>query len=214
MKSPFDSLRLLVCSALLLAFTAAAFAKKESDGWVSMFDGKTMDGWKVNENPDTWKVEDGALVCNDPRSHLFYVGDDKPFKNFEFTADVMTRPGSNAGIYFHTKFQDTGWPKAGFEAQVNNTHHDPKRTASLYAVVNVSEAPAKDDQWFTMTIRVEGKHVKIAVDGKTQVEYTEPADAKPGKAFDRVFGEGTFALQGHDPKSTVLFKNLKVRRLP
>ncbi len=43
------------------------------------------------------------LVCVGERSHLFYEGDGKPFKNFEFECDVMTTPGSNAGIFFHTK---------------------------------------------------------------------------------------------------------------
>ncbi|MCA9249136.1 MAG: DUF1080 domain-containing protein [Planctomycetales bacterium] len=201
---------------LALFFAAIAFPVNSfgADGWVSLFDGKSFDGWKINENPETWKIEDGAMVCHGERSHVFYVGNDKPFVNFEFQADVMTKPGSNAGIYFHTKYQDTGWPKGGFEAQVNNSHHDPKRTASLYAVDNVLEAPAKDNEWFTMTIRVEGKHVTIGVNGKTLTDYTEPADAKPGKDFERVVSSGTFALQGHDPNSTVYFKNLKVRRLP
>ncbi|MCH7726902.1 MAG: DUF1080 domain-containing protein [Planctomycetes bacterium] len=164
-------------------------------------------GWMV-------LIENGALVACGQRSHLFYVGDDKPFVNFEFRAEVMTKPGSNAGIYFHTKYQETGWPKFGYEAQVNNSHRDPKRTGSLYAVVNVLEAPAKDDEWFRFCIRVEGKRITIKVNGKELVNYTEPADKVAGKDFTRVLDKGTFALQAHDPKSTVLFRKLQVRRLP
>jgi hypothetical protein len=83
-------------------------AEKET-GFVQLFDGKSMDGWKVNENQGSWKVQDGCLVCNGERSHIFYVGDEKPYKNFHFKVEVKTETNSNAGIYFHTKYQDSGW---------------------------------------------------------------------------------------------------------
>ncbi len=198
---------------MILAATSLAQTKAE-DGFVSLFDGKTMKGWKASENTDSWKVADGALVCQGPRSHLFYVGDDKPFVNFEFRADVLTTPGSNAGIYFHTKYQDAGWPKYGFEAQVNLTHGDPKKSGSLYGVVNVSDPPAKDNEWHTETIIVQGKRIIIKINDKVMVDYVEPADQKAGKGFTRLIDKGTFALQAHDPKSKVSFKNLRVKRLP
>ena len=126
----------------------------------------------------------------------------------------MTLPHSNSGIYFHTKYQEEGWPTAGFECQVNNTYHDPKKTASLYGVKDTLEAPANDDEWFEVHIKVDGKKVVTKVNGKTVIEWEQPADAKPGGNFERVLGEGTFALQGHDPGSTVLFRNIRVKRLP
>ncbi|MEK6239437.1 MAG: DUF1080 domain-containing protein [Planctomycetales bacterium] len=199
---------------LLFGFAAAASsADKDDDGWVTLFDGKSFKGWKASENKDTWKIEDGNFVCHGNRSHLFYMAD-KPFKNFEFKADVLTKPGSNAGIYFHTKYQESGWPKFGYEAQVNNTHKDPKKTGSLYGVVNVLKAPAEDDKYWTQHITVQGKRIVIKIDGKTVVDYTEP-DAKDaaGKQFERRLNEGTFCLQGHDPKSIVYFKNIKAKRL-
>ena len=198
----------------LMIFASTVSAADKDDGWVNLFDGKTISGWKASENKSSWKVEGGALVCHGPRSHLFYVGADRPFVDFEFKADVMTAPGSNAGIYFHTKFQDTGWPKFGYEAQVNNTHADPKKTGSLYGVVDVTKAPAKDNEWFTEEIIVEGKRIVIKVNGKTLVDYTEPESKKPGGQFTRGLDRGTFALQAHDPRSKVSFKNIKVRRLP
>ena len=130
---------ILVCSVCLAA--------DKEEGFISLFDGKTLDGWKAAENPDAFKVEDGIIIVKGTRGHLFYDGDveNHEFKNFHFKADVKTFPNANAGLYFCTKFQANGWPKAGFEAQVNNSHRDPKRTGSLYGVVNVTEAPAKDD---------------------------------------------------------------------
>ncbi len=205
---------LTVIAAVLLVCFSLNVCVGEEDGWIQLTDGKTFDGWKASENTDSWKVEDGKFVCFGPRSHLFYVGEHAPFVNFEFKAEVMTTPGSNSGIYFHTKFQPDGWPKQGFESQVNNTHRDPKKTGGLYGVADVFEAPAKDDEWFEQHIIVKGKKVVVKIDGKTVVDYTEPADKEPGTDFTRALDKGTFALQAHDPKSKVYYKNIRVKKLP
>jgi len=205
---------LTVTAALLLVCFSLSVCIGAEDDWTQLFDGKTFDGWKASENVDSWKIEDDKFVCFGPRSHLFYMGDLAPFVNFEFKAEVMTTPGSNSGIYFHTEFQAEGWPKQGFESQVNNTHRDPKKTGGLYAVSDVFEAPAKDNEWFEQHIIVNGKRVVVKIDGKTVVDYTEPADKEPGKNFTRILGKGTFAFQAHDPKSKVLYRNIRVKKLP
>lgn len=202
-------------AACFIGLTAGGFAaEKTEEGFKRLDDGKTFKGWKISENQDSWSIKDGAFVANGPRSHLFYVGDDKPFKDFELKVDVLTKQDSNGGIYFHTKYQDIGWPKYGFEAQVNNAAgKDPQKTGSLYAVVKVLDVPAKDDQWFTETITVKGNKITIKVNDKVVVDYTEPADQKAGEEFTRKLDAGTFALQAHDPGSTVYFKNIRVKRL-
>lgn len=190
---------------------------ENGDGWISLFDGHSFNGWKAGENPGTFRIEDGSIVVNGPRAHLFYVGDvnDHNFRNFEFKAQVMTTPGSNSGIYFHTKFQQERFPDNGFEVQVNNSHGDWKRTGSLYDIVDIAETNAKDNEWYTQYIRVEGKKVTIKVNGKTVVEWTEPENATAPEGHPgRLISSGTFALQGHDPKSKVYFKDLQVRILP
>ncbi len=188
-------------------------ASDASSGWVSLFDGKSLDGWKANENTDSCRIEDGTIVVNGNRSHLFYVGDvnDGDFKNFEFKCDVKTQPKANSGIYFHTKYLDSGWPDKGYEAQVNNTGGDPKKTGGLYGVQDVFTAPAKDNEWFDYHIIVRGKHIVIKINGETIADYTEPdnLDRK-----DRRLSSGTFALQAHDPGSKVHYRNLRVKVLP
>jgi len=200
---------------MLVVFAAFAWAAQGAEtepGWISLFDGKSFDGWKVGKNADTFKIHDGMIVVNGPVAHLFYVGGvhGHDFKNFHFKADVMTFPKANSGLYFHTKYQEAGWPKAGYEAQVNNSHTDWRRTGSLYGIDDVKEVPAKDNVWFTQEIIVRGKHIEIKVDGKTVVDYTEPE----GKTGDRQLSHGTFALQGHDPGSKVCYKNIRVKILP
>jgi hypothetical protein len=211
-------LRYVVAASLLLGLAVNTVAANDKDGFKTIFDGKSLDGWKISENEKSWKLEDGALVAHGPRSHIFYVGDERPFKNFVLELEVMTRKNSNGGIYFHTKFQPEGWPAQGHECQVNNSYNsDPQKTASVYKVKKVFEAPAKDDEWFKYTITVKDKNVQIKINDKVVNEYTEDADAlakEKGMEPDRRIGEGTFCLQAHDPNSTVLYRNIKVKRLP
>ena len=207
--------RTLSISLAVFALVIARLGADESEeGFVKITDGKSFAGWKMaNEHPDTWKLEDGAFVARGERSHLFYVGDPKPFKNFELKVEVMTEPNSNGGIYFHTKYQETSWPKYGFECQVNVSHGDWIKTGSLYGVANTGVTPAKDNQWWTQHIIVKGNKVTVKIDGKTVLEYNEPDGAQPGNDFTRKLDSGTFALQAHDPKSVVRYKNIRVKRL-
>jgi hypothetical protein len=206
-------LPLLAAAVLLVAFKG----KFKEDKWISLFDGKTLNGWKVGDNPETFKVEDGAIVVNGNTAHLFYDGDvlGHNFKNFEFKASVLTFPGSNSGIYFHTQFQQGGWPAKGYEVQVNNSHTDWRRTGSLYAIQDIKETYVKDNKWYTESVTVQGKHVVIKINDKVVVEYTEPDNVeRPDGMKERLISGGTFALQGHDPKSKVLFKDIFVKALP
>lgn len=206
---------LTLALACCMTATALFSADEPEEGFVPLTDGKTFAGWTPStENPGTWKLEDGAFVSRGPRSHLFYTGEAAPFKNFELKVEVMTEPGANGGIYFHTRYQESNWPKAGFETQVNNTQRDWKKTGSIYDVASVGFAAAEDHKWWTQHIIVEGNTVTVKVDGKTVVQYKEPPGAQPGKDFERKLGSGTFALQGHDPKSVVHYRNIRVKRLP
>ena len=194
------------------------------EGWITLFNGESLDGWEASENPGSFRVEEGAIVCAGPRAHLFYTGEDGKaiFRNFELKAKVKTAPGANSGIFFHTKFQDTGWPSNGYEAQVFNSQRpgqtgyaERKMTGSLYAVRNLWKTPAKDNEWFDYSIRVQGKTIRIFINDTLVVDYTEPENTPAVKGQEGgILSSGTFALQCHDPGSTVFFKDLKARRLP
>ena len=214
--------KLLLMALLVAPFVAvnaeqAKGKKKGEKGFISLFDGESLKGWKVNsENPKSVTVKDGNIVIDGPRTHLFYAGDvaDHNFKNFVFRAQVKTFPKANSGIYFHTKYQDKGWPDAGFEAQVNNTHGDPKKTGGLYAVKDVNPAPAKDGEWFDYEIRVKDKKITIKINGKVTSSWTEVPNAPHLKSMPgRKLGSGTFAFQAHDPKSVVHYRNIRVKPL-
>lgn len=200
---------------MLLLINTSLFA--QTDKWIFLFDGKSLDGWKVGDNASTFSVDSGMIKVNGQTAHLFYNGNvnNHNFKNFEFKAEVLTKPHSNSGIYFHTSFQQGGWPAKGYEVQVNNSHTDWRRTGSLYGIVDVKETLVPDNVWFTEYIKVVGKEVIIKINDKTVVYYTEPDNVqRPDDDKERVISNGTFALQGHDPGSTVYFKNIMVKILP
>jgi len=199
---------------------SVAACKNNNTEWTELFNGRDLCGWKASENPSSFRVENGAIVCSGPRAHLFYDTSES-FRNFELVAEIKTTPQANSGIYFHTNFQENDWPSAGYEVQVNNTHkgigdyHETKKTGSLYAVRNVYYQMAGDNEWFTMRVKVVENHVQIYINDYQVVDYVQPenpwrSEEHPG----RLLGSGTFALQAHDENSTVYYRSIKVKRLP
>lgn len=201
---------------LVLLFAMLPLAAQEK-GWTSLSNGKDLTGWKVNENTDTFSVQDGAIVAHGQRSHCFYVGDfqNHTFRDFELKVDVMTKPKANGGIYILTEYQDRGWPGKGFEVQVNNSFPgDPRKTGSLYEVQDVHQQRVSDDQWFTEHIIVKGNNIRVLVNDKEVVNWTQPGDWAGTRDFaGRRINPGTIALQGHDPGSTVYYKNIRIKPL-
>ncbi|MGA2031962.1 MAG: DUF1080 domain-containing protein [Thermoguttaceae bacterium] len=204
----------------------AAGTWQPEEGFVSLFDGKTLDGWKVGDNADVFRVRDGMIVMECPATthrpaHLFYVGDVSrhDFKNFDLKVDVMTFPKANSGIYFHTKYQEADWPKFGIECQVDNSHVDWRRTGSLYGIRNISwgpetpprnnkenvtilpKPPVTDNVWYSQEVIYQDGLVTVNLDGKTMFEYRIPhADVEHKLPTGMTWlPRGTFALQGHPP---------------
>ncbi|MDQ3290302.1 MAG: DUF1080 domain-containing protein [Bacteroidota bacterium] len=221
MKKLSVLLSLLVLS--ILAFKPAdyksVFHRSYDDGWVELINGKDFTGWKATENTSTWSITDGLFQADGKVSHLFYEGEylKDGFKNFELEVQVKTFKLANTGIYFHTKYQEKGWPKSGMEIQVNNTHIgegdyiELKKTASLYGVRNVYKAFGRDGEWMTIKARVENNRVQVWLNGMKTVDYRQPE--KTFAAVKRL-GKGTFCLQGHDSLSKMQYKSFRVRRLP
>ena len=217
-------MRLIACLSLAMLVQGGSAAVEP--GFTSLFNGKDFTGWKIGGPAETFTIKDGAIVANGAASHAYYDGPflDHSFRDFELKVDIMTRAGSNGGVYVLTEFQQVGgtgrasgrFPSKGFEIQVNNSHTDRVRTGSLYHVQDVMDtSPAKDDEWFTEHIIVKGDTITINVNGKQVVQWTQPADWDGGREGPgrKITGPGTIALQGHDPKSTVYYKNIRIKPL-
>jgi hypothetical protein len=182
------------------------------DDWIPIFDGKTLNGWKIGGVTNAWSIRDGVLVCNGQKSHLYNVGFGL-FKNFHFKSDVKSFPGGNSGVYFHTQFSDQGFPKKGFEIQIDNNTPQFK-TGSLFGMVPVNRGVPQDGNWFALEVVVKGKNIKVLIDQSVVMDYTEPLGQKAALGdFERLIGEGIFAIQSNSPGVETHFKNVRVLRL-
>jgi hypothetical protein len=221
-KSTFELL--VLCLLLTSARSSLAGQPGAANGqWVRLFDGKTLEGWKAGENGKTFSVRNGMIVADGPRSHLFYVGpiEDHHFTNFEFKADVMTMPGANSGIYFHTESQERGQPIKGYEVQISNTYSERQgyrelsKTGGLRGVRDLFASCVEDKVWFTVHIIVQGRRVRVKIDGKPVVDYVEPDEAvRTEERAGTALSHGTFALQAFDRGGAIHFKNICVKPLP
>ncbi len=176
--------------------------RRMADGaWISMFDGKTLDGWKPETANTTWTVRDGAIAGEGPKGNLVWMV--REVENFEFKADANINDGGNSGMFFRKGF-GPGTPK-GYEAQINSTHVDPKKTGSLYNFKNVYEELVPPGVWFTQHIIARGNHIIIKVNDKVAVDYVDEKNT---------YTKGYLALQQHHSGSVVMFKNLYMKPLP
>jgi hypothetical protein len=202
----------IVAWAALVGVTHA-----QEPGWITLFDGKSLAGWKPVDNTGGFELRNGELVAGGAKmNHLFYVGpgSDGGFKNFELQAEVKTTAGSNSGIFFHTQ-PESGFLSVGYEAQIDNTHTDRRRTGSLVDVEDRFETPVKDDEWFTYHVLVQGKRIVFKINDKTVLDYTEPENPpRSARRAKRVLSRGAIAIQGHHPKSIVYFRNIRLKTLP
>ena len=207
---------LVIAGVVLSSATAFVQTGKTEPGFTQLFNGKDWTGWKV-ANEASFRIEDGAIVANGSAGHAYYDGPfmDHAFRNFELKVDIMTKANSNGGVYVLTQFQEKGFPSKGFEIQVNNSYaKDPVKSGSLYHLSDITEAPAKDDEWFTEHIIVKDNTITVRVNDKQVVQWTQPAEwATDPKLSRRVMTPGTVALQAHDPGSTVYYKNIRVKPL-
>ena len=211
---------LLVLGILATASISAAGEltdEMKKNGWVSIFDGKTLDGWKSNEKYEGFKVEDGCIAGFGDRNHLYYMGEE--FKNFEVMMDVKINDGGNSGVFFKSQWQEGNWPTTGFEIQVNATHGDAIKTGSIWGLVNIPKAPHNPGEWFTLHLICVKNTVQVRVNGTTLYTYVDPREnegpqGEISMATRRISQKGYINLQAHDPGSFPMFKNIFVKKLP
>ena len=184
---------------------------KTADDYVQLYNGKDLTGWKVfPAGTGNWKVEDGVIVGSGNLSHLFSERGD--YKDFHFRVECMINDKGNSGQFFRTMFEG-GFPR-GWEAQIA-VNGDLFKTGSLYPdsrepdlknlkTILVLKVPHKPNEWFTQEVIAVGPKIKILVNGKPTVEWTDPKDR---------FKTGHFALQQHSPATVVKFRKIEVKEL-
>ena len=186
------------------------------EGFVPLFDGKSLAGWKTHPNQrGNWRVENGVLLGSGwAASHLYTQRGD--FQDFDLRVEARINDGGNSGVDFRTTF-GPGWPAErpkypfGYEAQIDSTNHKAK-TGSLFvmnggpssgtAVVNLPDPLVPPGQWFTMEVSARASHIAIKVDGREVVKHD-----------DSHFKSGHIALQQLEPQTVVEFRKIEIQEL-
>jgi hypothetical protein len=200
--------------------------QEQKDGWKLLFDGKTLDGWRVFKRKDTsgWAIKDGTIYLEKPGSGDLMT--EKQFGDFEFSVDWKFETGDNSGIIYRVGEQGNETWRTGPEMQV--MPNDPKQkklgkndSGALYDMyapkVNALKPRA---EWNTFKVVANGKHLEQWVNGVKVVECDIGSDdwnerlAKSKWKDVKTFASlpaGHIALQDHGGK--IAFRNVKIRTL-
>jgi hypothetical protein len=210
-----------------------------AEGWISLFDGQTTNGWHTYGGTpvgSAWKIADGAIyldTTNKQNGKIVGGGNittDEEFENFHLKLEWKIAPGGNSGILFLTH-EDTSKFKQPYESapemQVldNEGHPDAKitkhRAGDLYDLISCSTETVKPaGEWNLAEIVINNGKLEQWLNGTKVVETTLWDDnwnkMIAGSKFKAWPGFGTYkkgkiTLQDHD--NTVWFKNIKIKKL-
>jgi len=144
---------------------------------------------------------------------------EKELANFVLQLECkINGDGLNSGIFFRT-LRDGRW--AGYESQINNVYKDGDRTqpadfgtGGIYRRQPARRVVADDHEWFTKTIVADGRHMAVWVDGYQVSDWTDPRDPAQNARAGFREAAGVIAIQGHDPSTNLLFRNIGAVALP
>ncbi len=232
----------LAVAIALAATPASADDKKADDGWIPLFNGKDLSGWKIPDPPSgsftkvtekknddgkvialigtptkgdditIWRVENGTMIGGGPMTHIYTEGGD--YENFIFRVEVKINDKGNSGMFFRAGFRP-GVPK-GYECQINATHSDKVKSGSIYP-----NAEFGLDKFKAMTCIMDKAAHKpdeffvqeVIADGPKLTTIINGVKQIEWTDPNNTFTKGHFALQGHDPGSIMTFKKVEYKLL-
>jgi hypothetical protein len=204
---------------LTLAILAAVFIPGAiRAGEKPLFDGKTLAGWE-GDTAKTWRVEDGAIVGGSletavPRNEFLCTT--KTYGDFQLKVTVKLlgdKAKANAGVQVRTRRIPNHHEVSGYQADVGQDYwgalYDESRRNKVLARpdAKVLDGLIKHDDWNDYVIRCEGPRVRLWLNGKLTVDYTEPDD--------KIERTGIIGLQIHGgTKAKVYYKDIRIEELP
>lgn len=202
----------------LAAKEPAKQATEKDDGFVSLFDGKDLAGWKqIGGKQGVWGAEDGIIVCKSAGGG--WLSTEKKYADFILRLEYRMQPGGNSGVFIRAPHEGNPWI-TGMEIQLLDDAHPKYKnlkpyqyTGSIYGVVPPAKSAIKPaGQWNQIEIAAQGKKVKVVVNGEAVVE----ADLDQHKAAEKEHPgitrkEGHIGLQSHDDR--IEFRNVRIRVL-
>lgn len=171
------------------------------DGWIQLFDGQTLFGWKAN-NDVNWTVHDGTIRADQGEPGLLLTT--VPFADFELRCDFRLEKGGNSGVFLRTPVDPKNPAVDCYELNICDSHPE-FQTGSLVGRVKTPEPVRAEGEWKTFHIRAEGPHIQVRLDGKEILDFHGDPEAEP---FVR---NGFIGLQKNAGK--VEFRNIRLRPL-
>ena len=199
--------RRTVCLALALtalSFSAGSHAPKafsQEAGWVTLFDGKSLDGWdQVGES--NWRVENGAIVVDKMAGkEAGYLVSKQSYKNFIVRVEFWPSDDANSGIYFRCLDPKKITDRTCYEANIFDQRPDPSYgTGAITRYVEVSPMPKAGGKWNTYEVTANGRDITVVLNGQTTA-----------KLRNGMFDEGPIALQ--HGAGAIKFRKVEVKPL-
>lgn len=170
----------LVVPAAMLWIAGCCFAqapntlssKESSEGWMLLFDGKTLNGWdsRPTSEPDKhgdWKVENGTLACGGTMPS--WLGSTASFSDFELKLEFKGPAKVNSGVFLRS--QKDGQPHiTGYELQIWDYQPQGYLTGSLVNSVKAQPTKILGDQWNRYDVTAKGDHIHVVLNGKTVLD--------------------------------------------
>ena len=203
---------------LVVSLLGSSLLASAQDAFVPLFDGRSFKGWE-GDTIKTFRIADGAIVGGSlkaavPRNEFLCT--ERSYKNFVLKLKFKLLGGekANAGVQFRTKRIPNHHEVSGYQADMGDPAwwgclYDESRRNRVLAKSNIDEVNRvlKRDDWNEYTIRCEGKHIQLWLNGTRTVDYTEP-DANIDES-------GIIAVQIHGgPPSEAWYKEITIQELP
>jgi hypothetical protein len=192
-------------TAIALAFVLAGLTGLESsrlsaqtDGWVTLFDGKTLNGWNVIGTAN-WQVVDGAMQATSGNGYLVTP---MSYRDVQMVVEFWADDDANSGVFFRCSDLKMISANTAYEVQIFDKRPDPTyRTGSLTFLAKPAAIINVGGKWNTYDITVQGSHVMITLNGTRTVDVQDTTHAAPGPiALQRTAG-------------TIKFRSVRIRPL-
>ena len=187
----------LVAIVLMVGLTVVAQAPREG-GWVSLFNGTDLNGWKKNGD-EKWIVEKGTILCESTANKYGYLTTDKTYRDFILRLKFKGEAAGNSGVFVHSRIIGID-PQHGPDIEGMQVEVDPnigKHTGGLYESggrgwvampTAEGERALKSGAWNDLEVSLQGAHIITHLNGVKVVDYTDPTPK---------FTEGVIGLQIH-----------------
>jgi serine/threonine protein kinase len=175
---------------------------KRSTPWQDLFDGKTLDGWRV-DGAATWTVSDNAIHSGGEGSGMLLSR--REFGDFELQADVKINSAGNSGVFFRITPEAKTFLKQ-YEVQIIGSEMRRAggypHTGDIFGFAKVPENYIQDDRWFHLHLIASGNHILVKIDGKGVLDYVDTQNS---------FTRGPVGFQRLDPPTRVSYRNIRVK---